>query len=341
MNAKSEQGISESLTISATIVGTVCIGVGILMTYQGKMMPIANVSIPAGLIFLIAGLILFGVALSRPTRQEEHWWKSKWIWVVAIIILGAVVFGIIQPFVWTWVYKQYPPSATVTLSTLLTIVLALLALGVSAFGVGVYLLLKQRIIRIAHREAEKKSGEAQREVTHKLVLQFLKGHARIAYQKWKEREILKKNKSQNPQEKDLEGLYLKDAIDFSRDVLRFAESTLPIDKNKKFWQDPNNREYLMWLKNNLAYYLAEGGEMRDAEDARKYAKEVEREARSQIVPNYDYLDTVAWVLKQFPLSEEDKEKSKSIVAELEQRPDIKKDDKEKLLRKYKKDPQSP
>ncbi|GAI01362.1 unnamed protein product, partial [marine sediment metagenome] len=41
MNDKSRQGISESLTISAAIVGTVCIGVGILMTYQGKMMPIA------------------------------------------------------------------------------------------------------------------------------------------------------------------------------------------------------------------------------------------------------------------------------------------------------------
>lgn len=341
MSAKSKQGISESLRISAAIAGAVCIGVGILTTYQGKTMSLANVSIPAGLIFLIAGLVLFSIALPRSTHQEE-WWRSKWTWVIAIIILAAVVFGIIQPFVWTWVYKQYPPSATVTLSTLLTILLTLLALGVSAFGVGVYLLLRGRIIKIAHREAEKKSTEVQRNIIRKLVRQFLITDINIAYQKWKEWERLKGKKEQNPEKeknKEKEYGYLQDmAIECLRDIFKFAKSTLPVPEHKSFWEDPENKKYIIMLKNNLAYYLAHRGRKKDAEDARQYAREVEQEARSESVPDYHYLDTVAWVFKQFALSEEDKEKSKSIVAELEQRLDIKKDDKERLLRKYKQKP---
>lgn len=65
MNAEPKWGISEYSRMGAATVGCVCIGIGIHMTYQGKAMPIANVSIPAGLIFLVAGLILLGVASRR------------------------------------------------------------------------------------------------------------------------------------------------------------------------------------------------------------------------------------------------------------------------------------
>jgi len=309
---------------------------------------------------VLVGWVLFIVALIIPAKailskqpaaskprnletprvqQKQEWWKSKPIWVVVIIILGALVFGIVQPFVWKWVYGQYPPRGTIDLSTLLTIILTLLAIGISAFGVGVYLLLKERIIKIAQREAGEKSTEVQTDVIRRLVSQFVKTDINIAHQKWKEWERVKRKKGLPQKDKEKEYGYLRDmAIACLRDIFKFAKSTLPLPEYKDFWENPTDKKNITLLKNNLAYYLAHRREEKDAEDARQYAREVEQETRSQSVPNYHYLDTVAWVLKQFPLSEEDKEKSKSIIAELEQRPDIKKDDKEKLLYKYKKKP---
>lgn len=102
MNAKPKWGISEYLRLVTAIAGGVCIGTGIHMAYQGKAMSIANISIPAGLIFLIAGLILFGVA-SRRSTPAEHSSSSSKFWYLMVLIL--VVAGI-SLFSGYWLHKS-------------------------------------------------------------------------------------------------------------------------------------------------------------------------------------------------------------------------------------------
>ncbi|GAI01063.1 unnamed protein product, partial [marine sediment metagenome] len=129
--------------------------------------------------------------------------------------------------------------------------------------------------------------------TRELVKQFVTTDLATASQKWREWEELEEKrdekKEQNPEKEKEYREYRRDiAIKCLQGSLEFINRTLPIT-GKDFWEDPKNRELLIMLKNNLAYSLATRGKIQDAQDARKYAKEVEQETRSQSVPNYHYL----------------------------------------------------
>ena len=254
----------------AIIMGVVCILVAIPMAYLEKPMPIVNVSIPAGLIFLVVGLILFGVALSGPTRQEQQWWKSKWIWVVVIIISAAAVFGIIQPFVWRGIYGQYPPRGTIDLSTLLTIVLTLLAIGVAVFGGGIYYILSRRIEERAKTAAydEIMRGSA-RLMTH------------IGYVFWGKYKRRKE-----------ETQYLDLAIEVTGYGLGYM-SRLPEKKRE-------NQRLLCTIKNNLAYYLATRNDPADKELAKQYAEYIRTKIQTFPDEKQRWLDTFNFVAQQYP-----------------------------------------
>lgn len=163
-----------------------------------------------------------------------------------------------------------------------------------------------------------------------MVLEIVKMAIKAAHDKWRTAEAL-----QNQKDQEAEREYLQNwSIECLRDALTYAEGTLPVAQNKDFWENVENKEHLMKLKNNLAYYMAWRKEDGDREDARLYAKEIKEEAHSQSVPDYDYLDTAAWVLRQFALNDEDRKESDALVLELTNREDIPDEDKEELLGKY-------
>lgn len=257
-------------------------------------------------------------------------------WVIILVIVSVVVAGVIffvsdsfpHPFFSGGKYRMV--NQYEVLRDLLTIVLTLAGLVIALLGVGVYLVLKGRIEDIARKEAKKRSDEVQAQVTHRLVLQFVKIAIALAYENWR---TIKTRAAQKGQEAERE--HLQDwSIGALRDALTFAEETLPVAQNKDFWEKVENKEHLIKLKNNLAFYMAYRRKDAHRKNARLYAREIEEEARSQSVPDYDYLDTAAWVLRQFALNDEDRNRSEALVRELTNRTDIPDEDRKRLLDKY-------
>jgi len=212
---------------------------------------------------------------------------------------------------------------------LLIIIVTLAGLSLVVFGASVYLALRGRIEEIAQREAKETSDEAQAKVTRRLVLEIVKMAIKHSHDKWRTAKALQDQEDQEDERKSLQNWSIRSL----KDALTFAEDTLPVSQNKDFWENVENKKHLIRLKNNLAFYMACRKKIGDREDARLYAKEIEEEARSQSVPNYHYLDTVAWVLRQFALGDKDRKKSEVLVQELINREDIPDKNREGLLGK--------
>lgn len=262
---------------------------------------------------------------------------KTWHWLIVSVVIVIVVIGVVffvpnpspHSFFSGGKYRivgqinQYE-----VFRDLLIIILTLAGLTIALFGLGVYLLLRGRIEGIARKEAKKKSAEAQAKVTHRLVLEIVKIAIKPARERWRTGQALQEDKK--AKRESLENW----SIDSLKDALKFAEDTLPVVQNKDFWENVENKEYLLRLKNNLAYYMAWRKETGDRKDARLYAREIEKEAHSQTIPNYEHLDTAAWVFRRFALDDKDRKESEALVLELTDREDIPEEVKKTLLDKY-------
>lgn len=158
---KNSKKVDYLLKIIIIGAGIVCIGFGIDMIYKNLQVPIGGTCIPRGLILLIVGLILIGVASRRSTPAEHSSTSSKFWHLIALIL---VVAGI-SLFSGYWLHKslfitqsinpQVAPNLeqnldilakenidwakeTITrtdrLVTYLSIIIALLALALVIFG---------------------------------------------------------------------------------------------------------------------------------------------------------------------------------------------------------------
>lgn len=76
------------------------------------------------------------------------------LWVIGVSFVVLIAFGIGQPFIWEFIVHKPAPIATTALSNLLIIIIALLALGIAAFGGGTYYILSRRIREEAIKAAE-------------------------------------------------------------------------------------------------------------------------------------------------------------------------------------------
>ena len=74
----------------------------------------------------------------------------RWlVWIVTIPIVGVIIFGMLQPIIWKWIHNTDPPALVTELSVILTLVLGLLSVGIAAFGVGTFVILRQEITQRA------------------------------------------------------------------------------------------------------------------------------------------------------------------------------------------------
>ncbi len=260
---------------------------------------------------------------------------KTWHWVIVLVVAVIVVIGIIffacdsfpDPFSsWGKHRAANQVNQYEIFRDLLAIILTLAGLGITLLGVSVYLVLKGRIEGIARKEAEKRS----KEVHQRLVLEIVKMAIKPASNKWRSAKALQNQKGQETEQK-----YLRNwSIRSLKDALTFAKKALPVAQNKDFWENVENKKFFMTLKNNLAYYMAWRKEYSDRKDARLYAREIEKEAHSQSVPNYHFLDTAAWVFERFALDDKDRKESKALVSELTNREDIAEKVKKIFLDKY-------
>ena len=103
-------------------------------------------------------------------EEEMKWWQLKRVAVGFWVIIILIAFGILQPLLWELLPTDAPESAT-TLSTLLTIIIALFALVLTAFSVLIYDILRKEltahittdVVTKAHKHIEGYVNKAIRE----------------------------------------------------------------------------------------------------------------------------------------------------------------------------------
>jgi len=286
MNDKPKWGISEYARMAAAIVGGVCIVAAILMTSQGKVMPIAKAPIPAGLIFLVAGLIFAHLALGRDIRA---------VWVGLIVSMSTLGIGLfLGYYLWGGTIIKIP-AITEKYDIFRDLLILLLTVLSVVFGVVGWLLYRW-ISR--HLQEQVKTG-VQRETS--AALSHLFTELSRVYTLHYEPDPTKPSGQE----------YKELAKDMSETALAYAEE-LP---EKDFEQ------LICRAKNNLAYDLVVRRREQDGKLARELADNIYNKAH-KYNDNYHWLETYGLVLIYFGKDEKEKEKGKKIIRELFSRKDI-------------------
>lgn len=191
--------------------------------------------------------------------------------VVVVIILMAA-FGTVWQFVWHALYPTQPiPQGTVPLREWLPIMVALLALGVAAFGGGTYYIL---------------SHSVQRQVENRINVARLAISCNEGYSYW----LQYKNKV---------GVFFLDlALDATKDA--WALHGFKLDEKER-----DSEELICTIRNNWGYYIAEKkrlwGTVTVGEEtlAKKFAAYIE--TRIGKFPDHadEWAKTIRFVREQF------------------------------------------
>lgn len=221
----------------------------------------------------------------------------KWIYLVlAGLLLLAVIFGIVSPFVWMWKWGEPPPQGLISISVLLTIILALL---------GLFAGLAYRDLR--HRLEQSLGGEIRQEA--KAAVARVVGMT--AYTAWASWRCDRKSGELLDQAFIMQKYAHEELIAKMTDQqLRKVADILPEDKI--YQQKSNLAAYIAFKKH---YFLPVSVD--DERLARKLGKEAYEKA-IKLGNNYDWHANYAGVLKVFGTDEE-KRKADQIMAEIKSR----------------------
>lgn len=265
MNDKPKWPISEYVSIAAAIAGGICIGVGIDMTYKKIVMPINQISISAGFLFLIFGFVLIIFALGRfPEITNAQNVKKSWLsrsWPVLLLVLLVGLF--ISYYIWGPVQQTPQRFKYDVLKDTLTITLAIIAIAVPILGFLIY-----RVVR----------GRLEREIGPQIAIESRKWITRLAtsigYSLWKME-------------------FLDEAVRLTKEA---HDRYLPI--NKLDLRDPENELLVGAIRSNLASYFAKAKQEKDR--ARGYAKYIKSIAHKYPQETEEWERTYEEVLNTFP-----------------------------------------
>lgn len=193
---------------------------------------------------------------------------------IGLIILAAVVGLFIGYCIWmpTW---QIPHLLKYDiLKDTLTIVLAVVAVGIGVVGYSIYLIL---------------SGRLQTESASASRLETIKGSIRLfihaGFVFWENYDNAKKKEAQ----------HLDIAIGLTERALLF-HNQLP----EKEARNKENDRLLCLIKNNLAYYFALRGKAENKDLAKEYAEYIRERISKYSEEKDNWLDTYDFVKQQYP-----------------------------------------
>lgn len=229
----------------------------------------------------------------------------KWYQVLLLVLLGLIVtalftLGIAQPLLWKEIFKESPPADVSTFSSLITVVLTLLALGIGALGALAFYFLRNTL-----------KASLEQEFRMEMNVCLARAQGSVAYNCWRTWLIAPRDYA-----------LLESAISNQQSALGL------IDEQKLKELSRKEQEAIYQQKSNLAGYIAYKhrhfksrlGKDEIASEI-KTAREVGREAYLQannFGDNYDWKANYAGVLKTFGTQTEKKEADK-IISELRKR----------------------
>jgi len=191
------------------------------------------------------------------------------------LILLAVLVGLFAGYC-IWIPDWHMPYLFKydILKDTLTIVLAVLAVGIAVIGYAIYLILSARL--------RTESASASRlESVQEAVRLFI--HSGFVF--WESYDKATKKEPQN----------LEIAIGLTERALIFYNQ-LP---TKEAHNKENERQFCL-IKNNLAYYFALRKEAEDRDTAREYAEYIRNKVSEYPGDKANWLDTYDFVKQQYP-----------------------------------------
>lgn len=221
-------------------------------------------------------------------------WKI--IGIIALIVIGFVAGTYIYAFfklpAYIWTYKH---------DIVIDILMVLLVLG-AALGAGLYLLIRQSVESHAEETAAKRARFVGASVINN-----------ESYDYWQLSRKFHKSK-----QADMRAAYLGMAIERAREGLQVASRL----------DEKTHEELICWIKNNLAYYLADRGHEEDKTGAQRLA-EYSYDRAHKYDKNWHWIQTYAFTLFNFlNCTEDEKAEGKKLIKNLLTRSDIPEDKKE-------------
>ena len=263
-------------------------------------------------------------------EKRKEWWQLKRIWFAFGVIVLVIAFGIAQPILWRWQFGEPPPAGVMSLSAILTIIIALLALGMTGFSALIYGFLRDQLrVRI---EKDIKAAEEEAHAHIERHLKQLEEDSRITIIRmnlinsnfhWIQyRELWERGEETKPSF----AFHLNQALFYARETFRLSE---------KLEKTPRNEWFMYESKNILAFHLATRKYESDKDEAFKLAKYVKEKAEKE--NNYHWLETYYWVVMRF--TEEGRkefEKARQGIEKLLKRQDIDKSWRDRTKIRYRK-----
>lgn len=205
---------------------------------------------------------------------------STLLWSLVVVVVLTTVFAVVQPLVWRAFNFDPEPVAienVQTLATLMAVVVALIGLGVTAFGITVYRLLanmiREEIVGTVEERFQRASAASFMAVGWALGRQYSETKA---------------------------SFLLDQAIDFTREA--YYRHAKLLDEEK-----PGNEELICVLRNNWAWFLAKKAETRRLDDdetklARQFADYIESRILKYPTHARDWVETIQCVRRNIPQS---------------------------------------
>jgi len=225
-----------------------------------------------------------------------RWYHWSLLVLFVLITVGVFAGAIGWPFWWKIVFKQIPPADISTFANLVTILLALLALGVGAFGALAYYLLRDFLKRDLREDIHAKFNRA---LSH--------SDSAVAYGLWRVWRKLHEDVALL----DLVITSQRKALELLEDV---KIDELPEKYRKAVYQAKSNLAGYIVCKHHCLGITVQKDEI---SLARKEGKEAYDKA-SKFGDEYDWKANYAAVLRAFG-TESEKQTADKIISEIEER----------------------
>lgn len=236
------------------------------------------------------------------------------LWFIGVAFVVLIAFGIGQPFIWQLVNK-IPPATTMTLSSLLTIMIGLLALGIAAFGGGTYYIL-------SHRIREEAGKAAEREYFRTIIR--LRTHVSALWGRLYE---------------GLQGVIPREQlIAFANQAVRYGKEA---DLDTQRLDEKTQKDLILGAKNNYAMALALKGDPGTAKTAEELVEYIEQKTEQYPKDRKILLkETIGFVHWRLPRNKEDLETASKIRDSLLADPQIDEVQKEMWKKRWDQFPKS-
>lgn len=245
----------------------------------------------------------------------RRWLLRIAVGLAGVYLLAVISFGIGQAFIWRLVFNESPPTATSELASTLQVIVAVIGLSVTGFGVLAYQLARFKLDdRIEDRAAEIQVEVSQTsEVSDEAIVLLLLRDAIRLWEDYRDEWAAKGWTEELGEPERQLATGARQSAERALGVVR----NMPGDRYKNRLQD---------ARNDTAFHLASLKERPN--DALAMMQEIEEDSGGLPAP---YKETLAWLLLRFNV---DTERGRGLIRDVIRDPSLTEQIRKELIERY-------